>query len=158
MKSIPVSKTTWRKLKKIKKKKGFRVLNQVVGYLADKEENETLPAGEVKEEIKPKNITPVAPESTLSDIYKVKDDLEKERRDLEKLRDEIRYEEARTENVCATEELRSAITNEIHAQKAYEDAKRKMEITMESTKNEMVRVHSRMDEIKQLIDHFELKE
>lgn len=154
MKSIPVSKTTWRKLKKIKKKKGFRVLSQAVEYLADKEENETLPAGELKEEIKPKNITPVAPKATLSAVYNVEDGLEKERRDLGKLRDEIRYEEAHTENICATEELRSAITNEIHAQKAYEDAKREMMIA----KEEMIHACSELDEIKQLLGHLKLRE
>ncbi len=141
-------------MKEIKRNKGFNVLNQTIEYLVDREENETLSAGELKEEIKPKNITPVAPESTLSDVYKVKDGLEKERRDLEKLRDKIRYEEARTENVRATEELRSAITNEIHAKEAYEDAKRKMDVAEE----EMIHACSELDEIKQLLGHLELRE
>ncbi len=66
MKSIPVSKATWRKLKKIKKKKGFRVLNQVVEYLVDNEENETLMCGGAKEEVKLEDVPSITSKTIIS--------------------------------------------------------------------------------------------
>jgi len=137
MEHISIAKQTRKRLFLLKKTLEVKHVNQVVEWLLMQAEKEQ--SGEAKLLLDEKT-SAVEPKIT-------------GRTPSLSLRDEVKDGQTYAENICATEELRRAITNEIRAQEAYESAKREVE----SVKREVDQIRDELKELQQSVDLLDLK-